>query len=336
MTMNYDKRLSIIVPVYNVEKYLERCITSLLNQDLPKDDYEVIMVNDGSTDGSGDLATRLATLSPNISLYHQENKGLSGARNTGIEHAKGRYLMFVDSDDYIEANSISRILQSAETRNLDLLAFSICRRSKDNQINWLHTMNDYLDDSNIIDGISLLRAGFEPTSVCTYLYKTDFLNRYTFRFKEGIVHEDIEFNYRVIPKVSRAGSVDILVYNYCLNDGHSITTGRTLRQEANAMMSNMEIAASIKSYIRQEDIPNDIFKRFDSCMNSMLINQIVSLFIGRGRKLPFQFIKEYINKSKELKVYPIKGYNAHFRSKIARLIINTEPVLIFLVRIIRK
>ena len=88
--------LSIIVPVYNVEKYLERCVDSLIDQNLDIEDYEIILVNDGSTDDSQKVAECLVDKYSNVSLYCQENRGLSGARNTGMRHAKGKYFLFVD------------------------------------------------------------------------------------------------------------------------------------------------------------------------------------------------------------------------------------------------
>ena len=150
---NIKKRLSIIVPVYNVEKYIERCLLSLLNQDIPKSEYEIIVVNDGTPDNSADIAQSIADKNENIIVIHRENGGLSAARNTGMEHVHGEYVMFVDSDDYIEPNVLASIFKSANSGNVDMLAFSTCRRRKDNQINWVHTFNDYLDGTSVTDGM---------------------------------------------------------------------------------------------------------------------------------------------------------------------------------------
>ena len=97
-------KLSIIVPVYNVADYLPKCLDSLLVQDLSQNEYEIIVVNDGSTDNSGKIAEEYSKTYSNIILINQENQGLSGARNTGIQNAKGEYVQFVDSDDYLEPN----------------------------------------------------------------------------------------------------------------------------------------------------------------------------------------------------------------------------------------
>ena len=324
-------RLSIIVPVYNVEKYIERCLRSLLDQDIPKSDYEIIVVDDGTPDRSADIAQSFAKENDNIIVVHRKNGGLSAARNTGLEYVHGQYVFFVDSDDYIEPNVLSSLLISAESRNLDLLAFSTCRRRKDNGINWLHTFNDFIKDDKVDDGITLVRKGFLPTSVWTNLYRTETLNRYSFRFYEGIIHEDIEFNYRVFVKFNRIGAIDLLVYNYCENEGFSITQGRTPKQEVYALMSNMEVAASIKAFIRNENIPQDIFNRFDSIMNSLVVSICYSLLTSH-RSLPYADKKMFVEKMCSRKLLPISGQTNSRKSDMFALLLKPK-ILKFAIKV---
>ena len=110
--------LSIIVPLYNSEKYLPKCLDSLLNQDIPEQDYELILVDDGSPDGSREIAEEYALRHSNIIVLTQSNKGTSGARNTGIRRACGRYLCFVDPDDFILENSFSVLIRRMEEHHL--------------------------------------------------------------------------------------------------------------------------------------------------------------------------------------------------------------------------
>ena len=119
------KKLSIIVPVYNVENWLSRCASSLINQDLDKSEYEIIFVNDGSTDDSFEIAKKYSESYDNIILISQENKGLSAARNAGINKANGKYIWFVDSDDWIEPNIAGQLLKEAEDCGLDVLCFGL-------------------------------------------------------------------------------------------------------------------------------------------------------------------------------------------------------------------
>ena len=123
--------VSIIIPVYNTECFLERCLQSVLSQDAT--DYEVILVDDGSTDNSGDICNRYAGENPNVSVYHTPNTGVSGARNYGLSKACGEYIMFVDSDDEIPQNSISSMLQY----RVDLVVGGYLRSILDEKIYYL-------------------------------------------------------------------------------------------------------------------------------------------------------------------------------------------------------
>mgnify|MGYP001146144833 CR=1 FL=1 len=114
------KRLSVIIPMYNVEPYVERCLRSLLDQDLHMDEYEIICINDGSPDNSREVVIALQEDSTNIKLIDQENKGVSMARNIGIENAAGKYLLMVDPDDYLEPNSLKDKLDIMDQEELEI------------------------------------------------------------------------------------------------------------------------------------------------------------------------------------------------------------------------
>ena len=116
-------KISVIIPVYNVEKYLSKCIESVLEQDFS--DYEIILIDDGSTDTSGKLCDEYAENYSAIKVIHQQNKGLGGARNTGIEAAEGQYLLFVDSDDYIRDNIMTFLYDTAVCNDSDIVAFGM-------------------------------------------------------------------------------------------------------------------------------------------------------------------------------------------------------------------
>lgn len=118
-------KLSIIVPIYGVDQYLRKCVDSLLAQDLPLSEYEIILVDDESPDTCPHICDEYATTCKNIRVVHRKNGGLSAARNSGIEIAQGEYLMFVDSDDYIETNVLSNLIAQVERDNLDVLRYRL-------------------------------------------------------------------------------------------------------------------------------------------------------------------------------------------------------------------
>ena len=117
-----EKMVSIIIPIYNVEKYLQECIESVLQQSLQ--DIEIICVNDGSTDNSGVILEKFAETDKRILVINQENKGVSAARNTGLRCAKGKYIYFLDSDDYLAPDALELLSSDMDARNLDLLLFN--------------------------------------------------------------------------------------------------------------------------------------------------------------------------------------------------------------------
>jgi glycosyltransferase involved in cell wall biosynthesis len=114
--------ISLIVPAYNSEKYIENCINSLLDQDLPKSKYEIIIINDGSTDGTAAILNRISAENENIRLINQENKGRHEARNIGASLANGRYIWFIDNDDFISSKCLKSIVQIADENSLDVFA----------------------------------------------------------------------------------------------------------------------------------------------------------------------------------------------------------------------
>ena len=119
-----DKALTVIIPAYNVENLLEKCVESVAMQDYPKDLLEIIVVDDGSTDGTLLVAEKLAKKYSNVKVIHKENGGSSSARNVGIEAATGEYLGFVDSDDFVDKHMYSTLIEAAERNDADMVQIS--------------------------------------------------------------------------------------------------------------------------------------------------------------------------------------------------------------------
>lgn len=185
-------KLSIIVPVYNVEKYVEKTLTSVCNQDF--DDYEIIVVNDGSPDNSLKICEDFAKRSSrNIKIISQDNGGLSKARNTGISNSTGEYVWFIDSDDWIEENCLSALC-SLLTDNVDELVIGGDNVSDDT--------NEFLSSRNLfpkyhlqtLTGAETWEKGICQLSAAVFtIYRRDFLTSNKLWFIEGIYHEDAEF-----------------------------------------------------------------------------------------------------------------------------------------------
>lgn len=195
-------RVSVIVPIFNVERYLAECLDSLVNQSIQ--DIEIICVNDGSTDFSLDIAMRYAKSNPNFVVLNQYNCGLSGARNSGLKYATGTYVHFLDSDDFMDLSAYEQLLDKAEAHNLDLLFFDAESHYEDEALRrefpWYeHGYDSKAAGDNIFDGETyfinaILESDFR-ISACMYLVRKEFLDKFQIRFLEGLVHEDNYFTY---------------------------------------------------------------------------------------------------------------------------------------------
>lgn len=188
-------KVSIILPVYNVEKYLEECMESAINQTL--DSIEIIAVNDGSTDNSIDILKKYEEKYDFVKIVTQENKGLSGARNTGLREAKGEYVYFLDSDDYIELNSMEYCYNIAVENNLDIITFdAISFADKDYTGKMLieNYKRDNKLESKVMNGQDFYNYAKEKrgynTPIWLNFYRREFLLSNKIEFYEGIIHED--------------------------------------------------------------------------------------------------------------------------------------------------
>ena len=204
------KLLSIIIPVYNVEQYVEQCINSCLNQDLNINDYEIIVVNDGSSDNSLSVVSKLASMNSNIVVFSQSNKGLSSARNQGLKLAVGKYVWFVDSDDWIETNCLRKIVDKMESDNLEGLVHSGFRCYDGN----IELGGEVTYANSVMSGQELLSSHTINCAAVKTIYRKDFLVSNNLRFFEGIYHEDHEFTPRAYYFIRRIEFInDHLYYN---------------------------------------------------------------------------------------------------------------------------
>lgn len=210
-------QLSIIIPVYNVEQYLAKCLDSVLHQNIAISEYEVIVVNDSSPDGSLAIAEEYARKNSNIKIVTRPNGGLSAARNTGLEHALGEYVWFVDSDDWIEENCLSRLLSIATLESLDILCFNLLISYADGR-NDKYSIKTQKSDK-VLQGKSFVCDVKMPPAAWVALYKRSFLLSNGLKFYESILHEDQEFTPRAYYLANRIMYVEDYVYHYFQRPG---------------------------------------------------------------------------------------------------------------------
>ncbi len=226
-------KVSIIVPIYNVEKYLSKCIESLINQKL--EDIQIILVNDGSKDSSGKIAKEYSQKYQEKIIYlEKENGGLSSARNYGIEYATGEYISFVDSDDCVDIN-LYKNLEKYMDESYDMIKIAIFKVDSDGNLINKNKTELFLEKSGQEAFNILYKSDVMLEPAWAYVYKREFWNNNKIKFSEGRCHE----NFRLIPKVllkaKKVASTDIQGYYYVQSE-KSIT--RNQNEEKKKQMSN--------------------------------------------------------------------------------------------------
>lgn len=309
-------RLSIIVPVYNVEKYLERCVESVFRQNLAEDDFEIVMVNDGSTDGSYQVAQELASRYSQIKLYSQENGGLSAARNTGLKHASGRYIQFLDSDDWLLDESLCPILKIADDRDLDICAFRMKVLDHQGRVA-SHSYEQPFDLYKIYKGEYVVTHGLHFDSVCSNLYKRSFLNKECLMFAVGLTHEDVDFNSRAMALARKIMFTDKVSYIYFWND-ESLNRSVDYDKIKKAKIDDIKIAVRMRDFALQRQ--NNIKKCYVRRSNSIVFSQLWGFY--KNQNLPQDIKDDCIAVARANRLLPIRGRTSSWKSSILIPFIN--------------
>lgn len=211
--------VSLIIPVYNVEKYLGKCLSSCMSQDLSDEDYEIIIVNDGSTDNSLHIAEYFSSTCNNIRIITQNNKGLSEARNTGLHAALGKYVWFIDSDDWISDNCLKTIVKEMEDGNLDVLHIGSIVVYDDEHKNVKRI--PHFSCSSGIEVIGRLQVWHQAQLT---VFNRFFLIDKALLFYPNIYHEDMEFIPRAYYFAKRCCSLSMICYHYYQRPVGAITS----------------------------------------------------------------------------------------------------------------
>lgn len=194
-------KVSVIVPVYNVERYIRKCLESLVNQTLY--DMEIIVVNDGSTDLSKNIIEEYTSQYSNVKYYKKENGGLSDARNYGMKYATGEYIAFLDADDYIDAKTYEIMYEKAQKENSDIVECNFY---------WVYGKRKKKDIGEKYDGKTEM---MEKARVVAWnkLYRRELIENLQIEFPKGLQYEDVEFFYKLVPYIEKVSFVkEPLIY----------------------------------------------------------------------------------------------------------------------------
>lgn len=288
--------LSFIVPVYNASKYLQECLTSLVNQDFERTDYEIVCVNDGSTDDSPLILQNFVSKYANIRIINKSNKGVSAARNDGIEAAQGDYIWFVDSDDFISENSLSQICQ---LNTLDVDVIQLCTYPFGSKLT-------AAEEELYHSGKALRKAHANQFFVTRNVYRRGFILENRIRFIEGMRScEDIVFNSVVFSNEPKIVNVDEVLYYY--------------RQHPSSTCATLSLSDSrprFEGYLKAFHAVKDSYSKAKShyskrltAISLMVVQKTTTFFVC---SLPHKEFREFTNdmiSNGLLKITPPKEYD---------------------------
>lgn len=254
--MNQDIELSFIVPIYNVELYLEKCLESILSQEISK---EIILINDGSTDNSLNIALEYAYKYDFITLIHSKNEGQSSARNKGIKLAKGKYIYFVDSDDYLSENILPSVLLRVDKNNADIIHLQgMIEYENKPSISTPRVFSQALEADHYVmkaeSALFLLLSREWMPGICWTLIKREFLLKHQLYFIENLKAEDQLFYLQLLTSDLEATFLECpeIVYHYKKRVG-STTNSVTIQY----VLDHLNIIELIKSWLKEKSLDNN-------------------------------------------------------------------------------
>ena len=293
-------KITVAIPVYNCEKTLKRCLDSVINQTFL--DYEILIINDGSPDNSEEICLQYKEKYEIINYVRRENGGLAQVRNMALDKAKGKYLCFVDSDDYIDENALSFMYETAEKEKSDIV---LCGYFTENGTALKKVC--YVGDKENLD-FKELKAKDLIDPAWNKLYKTDFLKNTKVKFPVGEYYEDTFFNLSILPFNPKITVCDECFYHYVLNMG-SITR-----------RYNKEKLPLIKDRAR---LLKSVTKGIEPYCDFYFIKCVFSAFIDMFLSLSKEEIKKQISEEISKDEFKNCAKNAFYTGKTSRVIIKT-------------
>lgn len=244
-------KVSVIIPVYNVENYLEDCLNSMMNQTLKE--IEIIAINDGSTDNSYEILKRYNDKFPNIKILTQINSGLSATRNVGIDNSTGEYVIFIDSDDMLTENALNELYTFSKDNELDLTIYDALRVEEvtgKKDLNF-YSRSHIFKDRTVIGKDEFMSGVIKKGMLHTpfHFYKRDYLVKNNFKFKEGLLHEDELFSMTSYQFLSRIGYISDQFYIRRYRE-NSIMNSNTY-ENMNSLSSYLTILTAFNSLIKE-------------------------------------------------------------------------------------
>ena len=314
-----NAKISVIIPAYNAEKYIEESLNSILKQTYTN--LEIVVVNDGSQDETKRILDRYVQAHENIKVIHTENRGVSAARNTGLDSAGGDYIMFLDADDFLVKNAIEILLQDATNYNADIVASLMCAGISEQPVSIEETQMEIWNETTALQK-SLEDNAFTYSS-CAKLYKKEVLEGV--RFIEGRkIHEDSYFVFCTFLKQPTVVARDVYIYNYRVNENSA----------SHAAFSEKYFDILYFAEEKYKVIEKEYPQLLDKAKNMLIKSNIAMLqcLLNTNDKKYRKATKDCIRTVKQNKKYFIPSYPGD-KKRFSIIVYNLYGIFKFLYRI---
>ncbi len=299
-------KLSVIIPLYNSGHFLSRCIGSLLNQDIDINDYEVLIINDGSTDNSLDIALEFANNHSNVFVHNKANGGVGSARNKGISLAKGEYIYFIDPDDYLAANVLHTIISEAKNNSLDILTF-LSKSTTKPKLFETRTENINLQDFKITNGIDFIASNRYQNEVWWYIIKRSFIEDSGIKFIEDRWMEDAIITPQLFLNAERVAKLPIDAHRHLIVEGSAMKSKESahylsvIDDNRNAAM----VFESLINDLKEKSANADCIKRLRVRQQSFVFFMMVRMLKS---EISLNRVKKTMDQLSSTGAYPMDSF----------------------------
>lgn len=314
-------KVSVIIPVYNVEKYLRECLTSVCNQTFR--DLEIICINDGATDNSLKILEEFALKDSRIHIITQINQGLSGARNTGLKTATGNYIAFIDSDDYVSENFIETLYNKAISEDADISACCVTyledgKFIKDNHINKQTFKTQKEVFNSIEDKISFMGS----VVVWNKLYKTELLRNAELEFVKGCKFEDTYFTFLAIAFANKITVNDSAEYIYRINNSSIMANV----YESEKLFDIIKIMDYLGAEVEKKVNSNQLDSTYKKIYDSYVIGILYSWYKKISKKYLKEFQIQIIQRLKNIETTNNEYIDKKTRRRLNKILNSQKPI----------
>ena len=324
---DYKYKLSIIIPMYNAEKYIDNCVKSILESNLSKEDYEIIIINDGSTDNGPVIAQQYAEEFDNILYLTQDNQGQSVARNYGITESRGKYIWCVDADDMVPGDFTECLSSLQGFPEIDIVSFEAMVIDEEGNKICNTTFQSNVPHNQMISGRDAIISGYNPSAVWALWIRRDLMIENDLFFKEGITHQDVELTYRLFVAANKVIITELIQYIY-INHSESIIHSIVPQKKIKYLTDDIIVYQSFMNLAHQHETDKQLATTIMNRAQNVMFGMVMSLYRNRKQWRPLGINKAVVSKMKEKGLYPLRGPFDSWKKTLFSKFLNIESLIV--------